>query len=211
MQTASWVIDCSLNGVHKTAPLKGAYRRVALLYPSNQMHPSVVEALVIDHKSARLVAQQLHHVVGSVYEHEYIPAVQVPTHVVVHYPAQHVEVLAHVRRLRVKPELRSVSKTEHGLYAFEDCVHHRGRQAALDAHVRAGNRAEFNAHPVLAGWDALRFSAGCGKCRRRFHPGRQAATSYGQEPLRNFRLGVLPLPPEVLVLWNAFLFQQGLD
>lgn len=91
------------------------------------MYPSVVKAFVIDHKSARLVAQQLHHVVGSVYEHEDIPAVQVLTHVVVHYPAQHVEVLAHVRRLRVKPELRSVSKTEHGLYTFEDCVHHRGR------------------------------------------------------------------------------------
>ena len=46
---------------------------------------------------------------------------------------------------------------------------------------------------------------------RRFHPGRQAATSYGQEPIRNLCPGVLPLPPEVLVLWNAFLFQQGLD
>ena len=152
------------------------------------MHPSVVKAFVIDHKSARLVAQQLHHVVGSVHEHEDIPAVQVLTHVVVHYPAQHVEVLAHVRRLRVKPELRSFSKTEHGLYAFEDCVHHRGRQAPLDAHVRAGNRAEFNAHPVLNGRDTLRLSAGCGKCRRRFHPGRQAATSYGQEPIRTSAL-----------------------
>ena len=39
----------------------------------------------------------------------------------------------------------------------------------------------------------------------------QAATSYGQEPIRNLCPGVLPLPPEVLVLWNAFLFQQGLD
>ena len=175
------------------------------------MHPYVVKAFVIDHKSARLVAQRLHHVVGSVYEHEDIPAVQVLTHVVVHYPAQHVEALAHVRRLRVKPEPRSVSKTEHGLYAFEDCVHHRGRQAALDAHVRAGNRAELNAHPVLTGRDTLRFSAGCGICRRRFHPGRQAAASYGQEPIRNLCPGVLPLPPEVLVLWNAFLFQQGLD
>ena len=86
-----------------------------------------------------------------------------------------------------------------------------GRQAALDAHVRAGNRAELNAHPVLTGRDTLRFSAGCGKCRRRFHPGRQAAASYGQEPIRNLCPGVLPLPPEVLVLWNAFLFQQGLD
>ena len=125
------------------------------------MHPSVVKAFVIDNKSARLIAQQFHHIVGSVYEHENIPAVQVLTHIVVYYPAQHVEVLAHIRRLRVKPELRSVSKTEHSLYAFEDCVHHRWRQAALDAHIRTGNRAEFNAHPVLTGWDALRFAAGC--------------------------------------------------
>ena len=40
--------------------------------------------------------------------------------------------------------------------------------------------------------------------------GRQAAASYGQEPIRNLCPGVLSLPPEVLVLWNAFLFQQGL-
>lgn len=39
----------------------------------------------------------------------------------------------------------------------------------------------------------------------------QAAASYGQEPIRNLCPGVLPLPPEVLVLWNAFLFQHGLD
>ena len=46
-------------------------------------------------------------------------------------PVCSTHLIVHVRRLRVKPELRSVSKTEHGLYAFEDCVHHRGRQAAL--------------------------------------------------------------------------------
>ena len=39
----------------------------------------------------------------------------------------------------------------------------------------------------------------------------QDGASYGQEPLRNLCPVVLPLPPEVLVLWNAFLFQQGLD
>lgn len=39
----------------------------------------------------------------------------------------------------------------------------------------------------------------------------QYGASYGQEPIRNLCPGVLPLPPEVLVLWNAFLFQQGLD
>ena len=39
----------------------------------------------------------------------------------------------------------------------------------------------------------------------------QDSASYGQEPIRNLCPGVLPLPPEVLVLWNAFLFQQGLD
>ena len=34
--------------------------------------------------------------------------------VVVHDAAQHVEVLTHVRRLRVQPELRTISQTEHG-------------------------------------------------------------------------------------------------
>ena len=39
----------------------------------------------------------------------------------------------------------------------------------------------------------------------------QDAASYGQDSIRNLCPGVLPLPAEVLVLWNAFLFQQGLD
>ena len=40
---------------------------------------------------------------------------------------------------------------------------------------------------------------------------RKAAVSNRQKPFRNDFTGILPLPPEVLVLWNAFLFQQGLD
>ncbi len=40
---------------------------------------------------------------------------------------------------------------------------------------------------------------------------RKAAVGNRQKPFRNDFTGILPLPPEVLVLWNAFLFQQGLD
>ena len=40
---------------------------------------------------------------------------------VVHDAAQHVEVLPHVRGLRVKPELRSISKAEHRIQAFQNC------------------------------------------------------------------------------------------
>ena len=57
----------------------------------------------------------------------------------------------HVRRLRVKPELRHVSKAEHGLQAFQDRVYHGGGQSALDPHVGAADRAELDAHPVLCG------------------------------------------------------------
>ena len=56
-----------------------------------------------------------------------------------------------MRTVRVKPELRSVSKAEHGLQAFQDRVHHGWGQSALDPHVRASDRTELDAHPVLAG------------------------------------------------------------
>lgn len=78
----------------------------------------MVQVLVVYHKPARLIAQQLHHVVGGVHEHEDIPAVEVMPRGVVHYAALHVEAIPHVRRLRVKPEPRPVTQTEHGATRF---------------------------------------------------------------------------------------------
>ena len=155
MQPAPRIIDDSLDGINQAVPFEGRDGGVAILDPFHKMHPAVVQTLVVDDEPARLVTQQLHHVVRGVHEHKHVAAVQVLPHMVVHDAAQHVEVLPHVRWLRVQPELRSVSKAEHTLHAFKDCVHHRGSQAALDAHVRAGHRAQLNTHPVLSGWIRL--------------------------------------------------------
>ena len=125
MQPAPRIVDDSLDGINQTAPFEGSDGRVAILDSLHQMHSAMVQTLVVDDKPARLVTQQLHHVVRGVYEHKHVAAVEVLPHVVVHDAAQHVEVLAHVRGLRVQPELRPVSKAEHTLYAFQDCVHHR--------------------------------------------------------------------------------------
>ena len=92
---------------------------ISLLYPLYKMHPSVVQALVVDDKATRFITQQLQHVVRRIHEHEDIPAIQVLLHAVVHDSTQHIEVLPHVRRLRVKPELGTVSQAEHGYRLFK--------------------------------------------------------------------------------------------
>ena len=157
LQPASRVIDDSPDCTYQLVPFEGRYARISILDTFHQMHALVVEALVVDDQTTGLVAQQLHHVVRRVHEHEHVAAVQVLPHVAVHDSAQHVEVLPHIRGLRIKPELRSVSKAEHGLQAFQDRVHHCRGQSALDAHVGATNRAEFDAHPVLSGCIGLGF------------------------------------------------------
>ena len=145
------VIDDTLDCTYQSVPFERRYARVSRLRPLNQMHPAVVEALVVYDQTAGLIAQQLHHVVRRVYEYEHVAAVQLPAHMAVHYTAQHIEALSHVRWLRVQPELRSVSNAEHRLQAFQDCIYHCRGQSALNAHVGASGCPEFDAHPVLSG------------------------------------------------------------
>ena len=151
LQPASRIIYDSLNCTYQLVPFEGCYTRVAILDTLHQMHAPVVETLVVDDQTAWLVPQQFHHVVRRVYEHEHVTAVQVMPHVAVHYPTQHIEVLSHVRRLRVKPELRSLSKAEHRLQAFQNCIYHSRGQPTLNAHVSAPGRTKFNAHPIFTG------------------------------------------------------------
>ena len=70
------------------------------------------------------IAQQLHHVVGGVHEHEDVPTVKVLPDGVVHYAAQHVESFPHVSRLRIKPEPRPVTQAEHGVTNLSGCQVH---------------------------------------------------------------------------------------
>lgn len=151
LQPAPRIIDDSLDCIDQPVPFEGRYVGVSILNSFHQMHTPMVQPLVVDDQAARLIAQQLHHVVRGVHEYEHVAAVQVLPHMAVDDSAQHVEVFPHVRRLRVKPELRTVSKAEHGLQAFQDCVHHGGSQSALDPHVGTADSPEFNAHPVLYG------------------------------------------------------------
>ena len=151
LQPAPRIINYPTDRIDQPVPFEGGYVGVSILNSLHQMHAPVVQPLVVDYQAAGLVAQQLHHIVRGVHEHEHVAAVQVLPHMAVDDSAQHVEVLPHVRRLRVKPELRTVSKTEHGLQAFQDCVHHGGSQSALDPHVGTADSPEFNAHPVLYG------------------------------------------------------------
>ena len=151
LQPAPRIIDDSLDCIDQPVPFEGRYARVSSLNSLHKMHAPVVQPLVVDHQTAGLVAQQLHHVVRGVHEYEHVAAVQVLPHMAVDDSAQHVEVLPHVRGLRVKPELRTVSKTEHGLQTFQNRIYHGGSQSALNAHVRATDRAELDAHPVLVG------------------------------------------------------------
>lgn len=95
------VIDDTLDCTYQSVPFEGSYACLSRLHSLNQMHPAVVEALVVYDQTAWLVAQQLHHVVRRVYEYEHVATVQLLPHMAVHYAAQHVEVLSHVRRLRV--------------------------------------------------------------------------------------------------------------
>ena len=99
---------------YQPAPFERRHGGISLLHPLHQMHPSMVQALVVYHKPAGLVAQQLHHVVRGVHEHEHVHAIQVLPHVVGHNPAQLVEVAAHVSRPRVKPELSAGPQAEYG-------------------------------------------------------------------------------------------------
>ena len=164
LQPALRIVDDSLDCFDQPVPFEGRYVGVSILNSLHKMHAPVVQPLVVDHQTAGLVAQQLHHIVRGVHEHEHVAAVQVLPHVAFHYPAQHIEVLPHVRGLRIKPELRTVSKAEHGLQAFQDRIHHGGGQSALDPHVGATYRTELNAHPVLSGGVGLGFAPRCRDC-----------------------------------------------
>lgn len=151
LQPALRVIDDTLDCTHQSVPFEGRYAWGTRLRTLYQMHPAVVEALVVYDQTAGLIAQQLHHVVRRVYEYEHVATVQHPAHMAVHYAAQHIEVLSHVRWLRVQPELGSVSNAEHRLQAFQDCIYHCRGQSTLNAHGGASGCTEFDAHPVLTG------------------------------------------------------------
>ena len=159
-------------------------------------------------EAAWLVPQQFHHVVSRVYEH--VTAVQVIPHVAVHYPAKHIGVLPHVRRLHVNPELRSLSKAEHRLQAFQNSIYHSRGQPTLNAHVSAPPRpyevqCSSNFHRWCLTWTCLAMSGLFRVVVQPLLPAVLLRLPVGI--LQGFPVYVFAFPPEVLVLRNSFFFQ----
>ena len=75
LQPASRIVNDSLDGIDKATPFEGRDAGVSLLDTLYQMHPSMIQAFVVDNQTAGLVAQQLHHVVRRVHEHKHVAAI----------------------------------------------------------------------------------------------------------------------------------------